>query len=133
MSVKLFNIKQYSMYSDISGIRVILVCLVSLAIILEPGWSTLNIVTVLCVYVVHILVSNCLLLNLQVVLVFILSIASLIIYFIDASRLVYLKISLIVILLKYTAVIQLSLSRSFQEISKQHTWIEVNGVYVHYP
>jgi hypothetical protein len=42
----------------------------------------------MCVYVYGILNSNCLLLTFQVVLVFILSIASLIIYFIDASRLV---------------------------------------------
>jgi hypothetical protein len=53
-------------------------------------------------YVVHIIGSNFLLLILQVVLVFILSIASLIIYFIDASRLVLLKNLFTVMFFEYT-------------------------------
>jgi hypothetical protein len=66
-------------------------------------------------YIVHIFDSNCLLLNLQVVLVFILSIASLIIYFIDASRLVCLKTLFTVILLAHTIIIQLNLQEALKK------------------
>jgi hypothetical protein len=74
-----------------------------------------NIVRVTHMYVDHIFVSNCLLLNLQVVLVFILSIASLVIYFFDASRLVCLKTLFTVIFLAHTMIIQLNLEEAFKK------------------
>jgi len=74
-----------------------------------------NIVRVVYMYIVNIFDSNFLLLNLQVVLVFILSIASLIIYFIDASRLVCLKTSFTVIFPAHTIIIQLNLQEALKK------------------
>ena len=86
----------------------------------------MNIVRLVHMYIVHIFDSNCLLLNLQVVLVFILSIASLIIYFIDASRLVCLKTLFIVIFLAHKMITQLNLQEAFKKSPSN-----INEMYEH--